>query len=146
MKTPNRFTWMFLMLIILLTNGMSSFGLKVLTSWGVPDSTKFPYLTVWYAAGFVLIAIPMLLKGVRGGLKEAGWGALIAALSIGGQLAMASALGSGLSGSIVFPVTIGGSILVVVLAGSLFFAEKLHPLSWAGIAIGFLAVVLLSVS
>jgi drug/metabolite transporter (DMT)-like permease len=146
MKTPNRITWMFLMLIILLTNGMSSFGLKVLTSWGVPDSTKFPYLTVWYAAGFVLIAIPMLLKGVRGGLKEASWGALIAALSIGGQLAMASALGSGLSGSIVFPVTIGGSILVVVLAGSLFFAEKLHPLSWAGIAIGFLAVVLLSVS
>ena len=107
-----RITWLFLMLIILLTNGMSSFGLKVLTSWGVPHSAKFPYLTVWYAAGFVLIAIPMLLKGARGGLKEAGWGALIAALSIGGQLAMASALGSGLSGSIVFPVTIGGSILV----------------------------------
>ncbi|MES2221302.1 MAG: hypothetical protein V4587_10090, partial [Acidobacteriota bacterium] len=109
-------------------------------------SMKFPYLTVWYASGFVLIAVPMLLKGVRGGLKEVGWGALIAALSIGGQLAMASALGSGLSGSIVFPVTIGGSILVVVVAGSLFFAEKLHPLSWTGIAIGLLAVVLLSVS
>ena len=146
MKTPNRTIWLLLMLIILLTNGMSSFGLKVLSSWGVPDSTKFPYLTVWYASGFVLIAIPMLLKGVRGGLKEARWGALIAALSIGGQLAMASALGSGLSGSIVFPVTIGGSILVVVLAGSLLFGEKLHPLSWTGIAIGFLAVVMLSVS
>jgi multidrug transporter EmrE-like cation transporter len=134
------------MLAILLTNGMSSFGLKVLSSWGLPGSTKFPYLTIWYASGFVLIAIPMLWKGTSGGFKEACWGALIAALSIGGQVAMANALGSGLSGSIVFPVTIGGSILVVVLVGSLFFAEKLHPLSWAGIAIGFLAVVLLSVS
>jgi len=134
------------MLIILLTNGMSSFGLKVLASWGLPDTAKFGYLLVWYAAGFLLIAIRMLWKRVRWGGKEALWGALIAVLSIGGQLAMASALGSGLSGSIVFPVSIGGSILVVVLAGSLFFAEKLHPLSWTGIAIGFLAVVLLSVS
>jgi drug/metabolite transporter (DMT)-like permease len=146
LKSPNRTIWLLLMLIILLTNGMSSFGLKVLSSWGLPGSTKFPYLTVWYAAGFVLIAIPMLWKGVRGGVKEVGWGALIAALSVGGQLAMASALDSGLSGSVVFPVTIGGSILVVILAGSLFFAEKLNSLSWAGIAIGFLAVVLLSVA
>ena len=125
---------------------MSSFGLKVLSSWGLPDSAKFPYLMVWYTAGFLIIAIPMLWKGVWGGLKELRWGALIAILSICGQLAMATALGSGLSGSVVFPVTIGGSILVVVVVGSLFFGEKLHPLSWTGIAIGFLAVVLLSVS
>ena len=134
------------MLVILLTNGMSSFGLKVISAWGLPTNVKFPYLTVWYTTGFALIGIPMLLKGVRGGFKEARWGALIAVLSIGGQLAMANALGSGLSGSIVFPVTIGGSILVVVVAGSVFFAEKMHPLSWTGIVIGFLAVVLLSVS
>ena len=146
MKTVNRTIWLPLMLIILLTNGMSSFGLKVLVSWGMPASTKFPYLTVWYASGFVLIAIQMLWSKVRWGAKEARWGALIAVLSIVGQVAMASALASGLSGSIVFPVAIGGSILVVVLAGSLFFAEKLHPVSWAGIAIGFTAVVLLSVS
>jgi multidrug transporter EmrE-like cation transporter len=134
------------MLVILLTNGMSSFGLKVLAAWGLPSDLKFPYLTVWYASGFALIAIPMLLKGTRGGFKEARWGALIAALSIGGQVAMANALNSGLSGSIVFPVTIGGSILIVAIGGSLLFAEKLHPLSWTGIAIGFLAVILLSVS
>ena len=146
MKGPNRTVWPLLMLAILLTNGMSSFGLKVLSSWGLPGNMKFTYLAIWYAAGFALIAIPMLWRGVRGGFEEMGWGALIAALSIGGQLAIASALNSGLAGSIVFPVTIGGSILVVVLAGSLFFAERLHPLSWAGIAIGFLAVIFLSVS
>jgi hypothetical protein len=142
----NRNLWLLFMLIILVTNGMSAFGLRVLSAWGLPSNSKFPYLTVWYAAGFACIAIPMLLRGIRGELKEAGWGALIAALSIGGQISMANALNSGLPGNIVFPVTIGGSLLVVALAGRLFFAEKMHALSWTGVAIGSLAIVLLSIS
>lgn len=138
--------WLLLMLIILLTNGMSAFGLKVLTVWGMPPSINFPYLTIWYAAGLLCIVVPMLLKGVKGGVKEAKWGALIALLSIGGQLAMANALEFGVPGNVVFPVTIGGSILVVAVAGQLFFGERMNPLSWTGVAVGFLAVVLLSVS
>ncbi len=138
--------WLLLMLIILLTNGMSAFGLKVLSAWGLNSSIKFPYLTIWYAAGLLCIGIPMLLKRVKSGLKEAQWGALLAILSIGGQLAMANALASGTPGNIVFPVAIGGSILVVALAGQLFFAEKMHPLSWTGVVVGFLAVVILSIS
>jgi multidrug transporter EmrE-like cation transporter len=138
--------WLLLMLIILLTNGMSAFGLKVLSVWGLPPNIKFPYLTIWYAAGLLCIAIPMLLRKERGGLKEARWGALIALLSIGGQLAMANALNSGVPGNVVFPVTIGGSILVVAIAGQLFFGEKMSALSWTGVAVGFLSVVLLSVS
>jgi multidrug transporter EmrE-like cation transporter len=138
--------WLLLMLIILLTNGMSAFGLKVLSVWGLPPNIKFPYLTIWYAAGLCCIAIPMLVRKQRGGLKEAGWGALIALLSIGGQLAMANALDSGVPGNVVFPVTIGGSILVVAIAGQLFFGEKMSAFSWTGVAIGLLSVVLLSVS
>ena len=138
--------WILLMVIILLTNGMSAFGLKVLAAWGVPSGMKYPYLSIWYAAGLACIGIPMVFKGVKGGRKEIGWGAIIAALSIGGQLAMANALQSGIPGNVVFPVTIGGSILVVALAGRLLFSEKMHPLSWAGIAIGFLAVIMLSVN
>lgn len=136
--------WIFLMLIILLTNGMSAFGLKVLAAWGVSPTVKYPYLAIWYAAGLACIGLPMILKGILGGRKEMGWGALIAALSIGGQLAMAVALQSGMPGNVVFPVTIGGSILVVAVAGWLFFSEKLHPLSWSGIVIGFIAVIMLS--
>jgi len=146
LRISNKARWLLLMLIILLVNGMSAFGLRVLAAWGLPPNSKFPYLTVWYAAGFACIGIPMLLRGIRGGLKEAGWGALIAGLSIGGQVAMANALNSGLPGNIVFSVTIGGSLLLVVIAGRLFFAEKMHPLCWTGVAIGVLAVVLLSVS
>ena len=36
--------------------------------------------------------------------------------------------------------------LVVALAGKLLFGEKMHPLSWAGVAIGILAVILLGAS
>jgi drug/metabolite transporter (DMT)-like permease len=138
--------WLILMLIILLTNGMSSFGLKVLSAWGISSSIKYQYLTIWYAAGALCIAIPMVVHRTRSGKKEALWAAAIALLSLGGQLSMANALAVGLPGSIVFPTAIGGSILVVALAGRLFFSEKLHPLSWAGCAVGLAAVVLLSVS
>jgi len=61
-------------------------------------------------------------------------------------LAMANALDLGVPGSVVFPVAVGGSILVVALAGRLFFRERMHLLSWAGVAIGILAVALLSAS
>ena len=91
--------WLLLMLIILLANGMSSFGLKVLAAWGLPAAIKFPYLTIWYAAGLFCFGIPLLLRKERGGLKEARWGALIALLSIGGQLAMADALNAGIPGN-----------------------------------------------
>lgn len=142
----SRTVWVLLMVIILLTNGISAFGLKVLPAWGLSSSITYPYLTIWYAAALVCAAIPMLLRKVRGGRKEIFWGALMAAFSMGGQLAMAAALNRGLPGNIVFSVTIGGSILVVAIAGRLFFGEKMHPLSWTGVTIGGLAVVLLSIS
>ncbi len=146
MKTPSRTTWIGLMLFILLTNGMGAFGLKILTSWGLPPNIKFPYLTVWYGAGIPLLGIPILIKRTRSGLKEMEWGAIFAILSIGGQLAMSYALDFGVPASVVYPVAVGGSILVVALAGRLFFGEKMHPLSWTGVVIGILAVALLSAS
>ena len=146
MKTSGRSIWILLMLVVLLTNGMGAFGLKVLSAWGLPANIKFPYLTVWYAAGLPLIGIPMLLRGVHGGFKELRWGALYAVLSLGGQLAMSYALDFGIPGSVVYPVAVGGSILVVALAGRLLFGEKMHPLSWTGVAIGVVAVVLLGAS
>jgi multidrug transporter EmrE-like cation transporter len=138
--------WFLLMLVILLTNGMSSFGLKVIAAWGLPASVTYPYLTVWYAAGFVCIAAPMLVRRGKAGWKELGWGAAMAILSIGGQVTMATALSSNVPGNVVFPVTIGGAILVVVVAGRLFFGERTNRVTSLGIALGFLTVILLSVS
>jgi multidrug transporter EmrE-like cation transporter len=138
--------WFLLMLVILLTNGMSAFGLKMIAAWGLPETVKYPYLTAWYAGGLAAIGLPMLLKGMRLEKIELFWGGIAGALSIGGQIAMAVALGSGVPGHVVFPIAIGGSIFVVALAGRLMFGERLNPPTAAGLALGFIAVVLLGVS
>jgi len=134
------------MLVILLTNGMSAFGLKVIAGWALPETVKFPYLTIWYAAGLASIAVPMLIKGLRIGRKEILWGGGAAALSIGGQVAMAVALDSGVPGHVVFTVAIGGSIFVVALAGRLIFGERINRISALGVTLGLLAVILLGLS
>jgi drug/metabolite transporter (DMT)-like permease len=150
-ETPrNRGTWSgawpLLMLIILATNGMSAFGLKVIVAWGLSKTVTFPYLTVWYAAGFLCVGALLLFARTKARWQDLGWGAVIAALSIGGQVAMGMALDSGVPGNIVFPVTMGGSLLVVVLAGRWIFGERMSSLSTSGVLLGSLAVVILSLS
>jgi multidrug transporter EmrE-like cation transporter len=138
--------WFLLMLVILLTNGMSAYGLKVIAAWGLPETAKFPYLTVWYAAGLVIIGVPTLLQGVRITVREVGWSSILAALSLGGQLAMAVALKLNVPGHVVFPIAIGGSVFIVVLGGRLFFNERMNALTAGGVSCGLAAVVFLSFS
>jgi len=138
--------WFLLMLVMFLTNGMSAFGLKMIAAWGLPETVKYPYLATWYAGGLAAIALPMLLKGMRVGKTELFWGAVAGALSVGGPVAMAVALGSGLPGHVVFPIAIGGSIVVVALAGRLVFGERMNRHTVVGVALGSIAVVLLGVS
>jgi len=68
----------------------------------------------------------------------------MAALSIGGQVAMAIALDLNVPGHVVFPVTIGGSILVVALLGRILVRERMNRFNTAGVILGFLSVLLLS--
>ena len=138
--------WFLLMLVILLTNGMSAFGLKMIAGWRLSETVKYPYLTTWYAGGLAAIALPMILKGMRVRKTELFWGGVAGALSIGGQIAMAVALSSGIPGHMVFPIAIGGSIFVVALAGRLIFGERMNPPTTLGLALGFTAAVLLGVS
>jgi drug/metabolite transporter (DMT)-like permease len=139
-------TWPLLMLIILGTNGMSAFGLKVIAAWGLSKTVTLPYLTVWYTAGFLCIGTLLLFGRTKVRWQDLGWGAVIALLSIGGQMAMGLALDADVPGNIVFPVAMGGSLLVVVLAGRWIFGERMSSLSTSGVLLGSLAVVILSLS
>jgi drug/metabolite transporter (DMT)-like permease len=139
--------WFLLMLVILLTNGMSAYGLKVIAAWGLPETAKFPYLTIWYAAGLLTIGVPILFQGVRFiTLREAGWSSVLAALSMGGQLAMATSLKLNIPGHIVFPIAIGGSLFIVILGGRLLFGERMNRLTVGGVSFGLAAIILLSLS
>jgi len=143
-KGEEQAKWFLLMIVVLLTNGMSAFGLKVIAAWGLPETSKYPYLAVWYFAGLLSIGIPILIKGARFGAREAGWGGVLAALSMGGQIAMAVALKLGAPGHMVFPVTLGGSVFIVILGGRLLFGERMNKLTASGVSFGLAAVVLLS--
>jgi multidrug transporter EmrE-like cation transporter len=59
---------------------------------------------------------------------------------------MATALDMNVPGNIVFPVTSGGAILAVGVAGRVFFKERMNRMTTVGIVLGFLAVILLSIS
>ena len=138
--------WFLLMVVILLTNGMSSYGLKVIAAWGLPEASKFPYLTVWYAAGLLILGVPILFRGVHIALREVGWSSILAGLSLGGQLAMAVALKLNVPGHIVFPIAIGGSVFIVLICGRLLFGERMNRLTAGGVFCGLAAVVLLGLS
>lgn len=138
--------WTLLMLLILATNGMSAFGLKIIAGWGLAKAVTFPYLTMWYATGFFCGVVYLVYRRLRPAWSELVWGGAIATFSIGGQLAMGLALASNVPGNIVFPVAMGGSLLIVVVAGRWIFGEKMSRLSTSGVAVGFLAVVVLSLS
>jgi len=138
--------WYLLMLIILLTNGMSSYGLKVIAAWGLPETQKFPYLTVWYAAGLATVGVPILFQRVAIKLREVGWSSIMAVLSLGGQIAMAVALKLNVPGHVVFPIAIGGSVFIVIIGGRFLFGERLNGLTAGGVSFGLAAIILLSLS
>lgn len=135
-----------LMLFILLANGIGVFGLKMIAVWQLPQSVKFPYLALWYGAGLLTLGVPMLGKAFRLHRWEIGLGALMALGSVGAQVAMATALDMGVPASVVFPLSTGGSLVLVALAGRVFFGERLNWLSVSGVASGLLAVILLGMS
>jgi len=136
--------WSRMMLICFLTNGLCAFGLRIMTGMGLIDVYKLPYILLWYAAGFVLAAAILLRGRNLADRKELGVGIGLALCSVGGQLGMANALEYGIPGYVVYQVVPCGGLLFVVLAGVLFFKERVTVYGICGIGLGVLALALLS--
>jgi multidrug transporter EmrE-like cation transporter len=136
--------WARMMMICFLTNGLCAFGLRIMTGMGLIETYKLPYILLWYAAGLVLAAA-ILLRGRNLATRtELGVGIGLALCSVGGQLGMASALEYGVPGYVVYQVAPCGGLLFVVLAGVLFFKERVTAYGICGIALGLVALALLS--
>ncbi len=137
--------WIRLMLAAFVANGVGPFGLKVLASRGQTEHQSY-YLLFWYLGGMVF-AVAALVAG-RGGVnfREVLLGALMGSCSPAGQNFTVMALAKGLPGHIAFPLTTGGSLLVVAIAGIAFFKERVGPYGLCGIVLGIVALVMLSIS
>jgi multidrug transporter EmrE-like cation transporter len=145
--TANRNTevWARLMLVAFFANGLGPFGLKVLATRGLAGFQS-QYLFYWYLGGvaFALIALRLARTGVNG--REILLGAAMGGCSFAGQSFTALALAKGLPGHIAFPLTTGGSLFLVALAGIVLFRERIGPYGLCGVVLGVAALVMLSIA
>lgn len=127
------------MLIAFLANGLGPFGLKVLAERGLSEQYEQQYLLCWYpgalasALAAYLPPDPAKPQGAaeekRPALTRAEilLGAGMGACNLTGQAFSGLALANDAPGHIVFPMTTGGSLFLVVAAGIFFFREKVGP-------------------
>jgi len=141
----NTAVWMRLMLVAFVANGVGPFGLKVLTMQGL-GAYQSQYLMYWYLGGliFALAALRLNKTGVNG--REILLGAAMGGCSLAGQSFTAMALAKGLPGHIAFPLTTGGSLFLVALAGIALFKERIGPFGLCGVILGVASLVMLSIS
>ncbi|MCX6625938.1 MAG: hypothetical protein NTY38_33715 [Acidobacteria bacterium] len=132
------------MAIAFLTNGLGAYGLRVLAGSGLGNVSNVQYLALWYLAGLLLAGLVYFRRMGRPHAREVVVGSGMALCSLAGQMGMALALSGGFPGFVVFPVAIGGGLLMVVVVGVLLFGERVHPLGYLGIAAGVSALVLLA--
>jgi multidrug transporter EmrE-like cation transporter len=137
--------WARLMLVAFFANGLGPFGLKVLATRGLAGYQS-QYLFWWYLGGlvFAVVALRLARSGVNG--REVLLGAAMGGCSFAGQSFTALALAKGLPGHIAFPLTTGGSLFLVALAGIVLFRERIGPYGLCGVILGVAALAMLSVS
>ncbi|HET8549341.1 MAG TPA: hypothetical protein VFL57_15115 [Bryobacteraceae bacterium] len=143
MKRDPRF-WLQMMLIAFVTNGLGPFGLKVLNERGLA-SWQWQYLIYWYAGGLVFALIALLRNWPGLYSREVALGAAMGLCSLGGQSFTGLALAREVPGHIVFPITTGGSLFVVAAAGIIAFRERVGIYGVAGIVLGIISLVMLSI-
>jgi multidrug transporter EmrE-like cation transporter len=141
-----RGTWFRLMIVSFFANGLGPFGLKILTEMGLAEQHQFQYLIYWYLGGLVFTGLAFFreYRGVRG--TEVALGALMGLASLAGQSCTSLALSHHVPGHIVFPMTTGGSLLVVATAGIVLFRERVTVYGVAGIVLGIVSLVTLSLA
>ena len=137
--------WARLMLVAFLANGIGPFGLKVLAIRGL-SGEQSRYLLYWYLGGLVFAVAALIYSRDGVNTREVLLGAAMGGCSLAGQTFTAMALSKGLPGHIVFPLTTGGSLFLVALAGIVLFKERIGPYGLCGVVLGVASLVMLSMT
>ena len=137
--------WIQLMLVAYVMNGLGPFGLKIMAEKGLLEQYHYQYLLWWYAGSGVFSFAAFLAVSRRFLLREVVIALGIGAASFGGQFFSLLALERNLPGYIVFPITTGGNLFVVAAGGVLLFKERIGRFGIAGIVVGILSLMLLSI-
>ena len=137
-------TWLRLMLVAFVANGLGPFGLEIMAEKGLSETYHYQYLLWWYGGG-VILGLGVFLAGRgRFQFKEVVMALGLGLGSFGGQYFSLLALEQKVPGYIVFPLTTGGNLFLVAAAGVFLFRERIGAYGIAGILTGILSLVLLS--
>jgi drug/metabolite transporter (DMT)-like permease len=133
--------WLQLMLVAFLTNGLGSFGLKILAERHLSGQYQFQYLVFWYLSSTALAGLVFLTQHSKPRKSEILMGAGMGLASVLGQLGMVLAMSSNVPGYLVFPLAIGGNLFLVVAAGMILFKERVRSYGIVGLGLGVAALV-----
>jgi drug/metabolite transporter (DMT)-like permease len=143
-KTGGR--WFQLMLLACITNGLGAFGLKVLAGLGLTDRYELQYLLVWYLGWLLFGVVVFIGRPFKPHTREILIAAAMGLCSVAGQFFTGLALARDVAGHVAFSISTGGTLFIVALAGILLFREKVGPYGLAGLVLGILSIVVLSIS
>ena len=132
------------LVLLLLSCGMGDFMSKVYETLG-PKEYSDQFLFFTFVAAFVLCLGIVLYKREKPGLKELLWGTALALPNYFSARFILAALGSGIPAVIVYPTFSVASMVVLTIAGVVFFREKLRRREWMGVGLILVALVLLNV-
>jgi hypothetical protein len=138
--------WARYMAIAFITNGLGAFGLRLLAGAGLKESHNFLYLLLWYAFGCLTGGAAYFLHNRKPSRIEVAVASGMAVCSVLGQLGMALAMENGFPGLVVFPVAIGGGMLLVLIAALTMFGERPGVHGYIGIGVGLVSLFLLVMS
>lgn len=132
--------WLPLMILTFFGQGLASSSQKVLVEAHVADYV-WQFLIVFYWSGFLVILLMSVFREAKPNRREITTALVMAGCSVVGNATMTIALKS-VKGAVAYPAS-SGSLIMVVLAGILFFKEKIHPVGIAGIIFGISAILVL---
>jgi drug/metabolite transporter (DMT)-like permease len=132
--------WLPLMMLTFVGQGLASTGSKILVEAKAGDYVG-QFLIVLYGSGFIVLLFLSVFREAWPNHREISTAFVMAICSVMGNAALTSALKT-VKGSIAYPIN-NGSLLIVVLAGVLFFRERIHPIGILGIVCGVCAVLIL---
>lgn len=133
--------WM--LILLLLAGGGGDVMAKVFETWGNPALAD-PFLFYVFLIALLLVTVLVIVKRERPGAKDLLFGTLIGIPNFFSAKFLLMALGK-LPAVIVYPTFSVATILVVTLAGVLFFKERLARRQWIALAIILAALVLLNI-
>ena len=133
-----------LMMLAFLVNGLGTFGMHMVTDTGSAHIGRLTFMSLWYSSGCALAALAFFWNHRRLLPRELFIGGAMGLCSFCGINGMTLALSAGVPGFVVFPVSMGGGLLLVVATGIGLFHERMGPAGYLGVVLGMLALVLLA--